>query len=258
MNKDKFINSFNNADKIILSNIYDKIILANKIPKVIYCSEFYTPNIWKRLLEMRGSFNINTYCFGIFEESERRMLAFSNDFYSELEYPLDLLKIKLKSSFTNIKHKDFLGAILGLGIKREKLGDLILEGKTCYAAVSSDVSDYIIYNLQSIGSSPCLVQKVDMRESSIPCYDFEDKIIIMNSNRLDAFVSRLCNISRSKSVELIKNGKVLIDYACTNKKDVELRENFILTIRGYGKFKIDKQVGFTQKGKIKVLVKKFI
>ncbi|EET84592.1 RNA-binding S4 domain protein [Clostridium carboxidivorans P7] len=80
----------------------------------------------------------------------------------------------------------------------------------------------------------------------------------VSSLRIDCVVSTLCNISRSKAEELVRQGKVLVDYSEDFKKNKILNCDTIITVRGYGKFKIVEEVGWTNSGKVKILVKKFI
>lgn len=256
MNKKDFLNRMSSIGNSIASSIYDKIILAQKTNKVIYSGEFYTPNIWMPLEDMQSSLDIGIYTYGIFEDAERKMVAFS---YDEVwDYPMDLLMIKCNSKFNKLYHKDYLGSIMALGIKREKLGDLILKEDKCYLSTSTEISTYIKYNLTSIGKSACTIDILDRDFNEIPLYNFESIVTNVSSLRVDCVVSSLCNISRTRAEELIRQGKVLVNYSEVLRKDKILKNNSVMTVRGYGKFKIIEEAGWTGSGRIKIIVKKFV
>lgn len=256
MDKKTFLNKVNFIDNSIASSIYDKLVLAEKANKTIYSGEFYTPNIWKAIESISNELGIGVYTYGIFEDAERRMLAFSYD--DVWHYPVNLIKINYNSKFNRLQHKDYLGALMSLGIKREKFGDLILKNDECYLAVQEEISDYIKMNLISVGKCACTINVLDTSTTEVPVYDFENMVVNVSSLRIDCVVGALCNTSRSKAEELIRQGKVLVDYSEALGKDKVLRGECIVTIRGYGKFKLVEEAGWTGSGRVKILVKKFI
>lgn len=256
MDKKTFLNKMSFVESNIVSNIFDKIILAQKTGKTIYTGELYTPNVYKALKNMESELGLSVYCYGIFEDAERKIIAFSCD--EVWYYPVDLIKISTNSKFSKLQHKDYLGSVMALGIKREKIGDLILKNDECYLAVHNEITNYIKMNLVSVGKSACTINTLDVGDSEIPGYDFQNIIVNVSSLRIDCVVSALCNMSRGKAEELIRQGKVLVDYSEIVKKDKILKDDCIVTIRGYGKFKIIEETGWTGSGRIKIQVKKFI
>jgi len=257
MEKKDFLNGINYDDKNLISNIFNKMQIAEKTNKIIFSNEFVSPVIWNQILVICENDKVKSFTNGIFNDADRRMLSFSC--YDEpVTYPIKLLKITNKSKFSNIDHKDYLGAIMSLGIKREKLGDLIIEGETCYAPVCSDISSYIINNLIKIKNCHCEVDEYDFTLCNLPERKFEEKTIISTSFRLDGMISGICNVSRNSSSQLISTGKILVNYYQCLKKDKIIKNNDTLTIRGYGKFKVADIVGTTQKGRLKVVIKQYI
>lgn len=257
MNKKFFMGKMKFVDDDIAANIYEKILLAQNINKTLYMPEFYTPNIWKVLNDISDQFEIKVYSYGIFEDAQRKMIAFSHD-DSSLDYPLTLMRIDKSSKFYELRHRDYLGALMSLGIKRQKFGDLIVKGNSCYLAAHESISEYIKLNLTDVGKSPCKVSILDIDNCEIPVYDFQDIVVNVSSLRVDCVISSLCNVSRSRAEDLIKSDKVLIDYSRNFKKDSILKFNCVITISGYGKYKLVEDIGWTGSGKTKVLVKKFI
>lgn len=257
MDKKNFINSINCDDKNLISSIYNKMQLAEKTNKIVFTSDFISPVIWNQILAKCVDYKIKAFTSGIFKDADRRIIAFSAlDVPSE--YPINLLEIRNKSKFSKLLHKDYLGAIMSLGINREKLGDIIIQDEICYATVCNEISNYIITNLESIANCPCEVCEYDYMDHNLPERKFEGKIIISTSCRLDGLVASICNVSRNNSVGLIAQGKILLNYFQCSKKDEIVKSNDTLTIRGYGKFKIQEIIGTTQKDRLKIAILKYV
>jgi len=255
MDKPKFLSAFQIEDNTLLYNLYEKLTLAEKIGRDTFTNEFYPPIVWSKLIDLQGLFSVKVFTNGIFPEAERKLIAFSSDTIDE--YPIELLKVSVKSDFNKLSHGDYLGALMALGIKREKFGDLIIDEKSCYFPVVNIISEFVLSNLISIGKSPCTVEKVDS-EVPLPSFKFEEMLVLSSSLRLDCIISALCGLSRNDSLALISRGKVLLNYLEAKEKALNLPYPSILSIRGYGKFKILSQAGLTAKGRYKINVQKFI
>jgi RNA-binding protein YlmH len=258
MDKKAFINYMNYGDENLVSNLYDKILLAEKINKPVYSNEFYPPIIWNNLLKVSNSFDVNIYTYGVFEEAEKRMIVISKKQVDD--YPVKLLKITNGSNFIKLKHSDYLGAVMALSIMRNKFGDFIVSDDSCFFPAFNDVCDFIKVNLISVGKCPCNIEILDKTfdKQILPQIMLNESIISSTSLRLDCIISAICNISRSKVVELINSKKVLVNFEPITEKDFNVEFKTILTIRGYGKYKIEEQAGSTSKGKIKLKIKKYI
>ena len=145
---------------------------------------------------------------------------------------------------------------MALGIEREKLGDLRVIDNYAIVPIYEEVADYILYELSSVGRSPVSVEEI--QEDNLPKSNFLEGTIIVPSLRLDNIVAKLANISRGKAVEIIDNGKVLIDYSKSIDKSKEIKNGQRVTISGIGKFVIGEIVGNTKSGRYKVKMNKFI
>lgn len=260
MNKNEFLNAINYEDKISLANLYDKYLISQKVDKPIFSSEFYPPNVWNSLSKLTKKLNINISSYGIFEECEKKIIGFSQSKFENFEetFPLTLVKINNKSKFSILEHKDFLGSIMSLGIKREKFGDLIIENNSCWVAVLSDIVPFLIENLTSIGKSPCTVETHSIENTLIPSFKFEEINCIITSLRLDSLIASICNISRNDAVSLIEDGNVLLNYEPSLEKNHTINLPSTVSIRKYGKYRIEELLGETKKGKLKIGVKKYI
>jgi RNA-binding protein YlmH len=254
MDKSEFLNYMGNEDKSMLLKIYDKMLLAERTGQCVFLNEFYPPNLWNKLYNTAIRFNIKMASFGGFDESERRMVAFYT--YDLMPFPVRIFNIINKSKFTSLEHRDYLGAIMSLGLNREKMGDLVVSDNSSFIAVSEDVSAYIKDSLQNIGKCPCSVEEVFDFEK-LPRPNFKNLVVISTSLRLDCIASALTGLSRNKSIDLINGGKVLLNYNVEVEKDRIVNENSILTIRGYGKYRVDGIAGKSSSGRLKLNIRKY-
>lgn len=253
MMKETINKSFGDEAAEVL-NLYEKYKLAKSKDIPMYGNSFYTPNVWKWFLNHCNDNGNMVQCSGLFDEAERRMISFNNKYYAS--FPLICIKITNKSKFNELSHKDYLGAVLSLGIQRNKIGDLIVEDNCCYLAAHEEIADFIIYNLDKIGRTTCKVEIIK-EEQDFPSVRFKEEIILIPSLRLDALVGKLCNITRAKAVAMIDQGMVLADYNTIREKSYEVKQDERITIRKQGKFIIGDIVGKSKSDKIKLCVKKY-
>lgn len=254
--KENFIKIFPfKAEEDIISRIYDKFIISQKTYKPTSLKVFLTPQYWYPLEKYCINNNIPYLAEGFFQEAERRIFTFNYEMGEDVG--ARVLKITNKSKFKNLTHRDYLGAILSLGIERDVIGDIVVEEHKAYVAVLEEISDYLLYNLESIGKNPCKVETLE-HLSDLPKVNKKDMDIIVTSRRLDNFLSSMCNLSRSESIRLIEQGKVLVDYIETKDKSVFIKSNSTITVRGYGKFYIEDTIKNTKSDRQVVRIQKYI
>lgn len=254
MDKNTILKNFGEDDKADVINLYDKFVLSKDRDISLFGNNFYSPNVWKYFEKFLTNKDFIVSSYGFFEEAERKMISFNNR-YDSL-FPLKKIKIVTTSKFNTISHKDYLGAVLALGIKRNKIGDLLVKENFCYLPVCEGIHEFIVSNLTSIGNSPCLVQILE--DDFIPPEPvFSERIILVPSLRIDTIVAKLCNISRGKAQNALDGGKVLIDYNTIKNKGEEVSVGQRITIRGNGKFILGDIVGNSRSGKFKVQIKKY-
>ena len=254
MNKEQFFNGFNNKVDFDILKLYNTYERAKSRGISLFTEDFYPPAIWKPLAKLSGKdFTVDSE--GIFEDCDRRVIAFNKSEWSD--YPVRLLEIRCNTKFSKLEHKDYLGSIMALGIKREKIGDVILKGDdVCYLATYEKIADFIIANLHKVKKLSCECRILDDL-SEIPKPEYKEEVINVASKRLDSIVSELANISRSKACDLISKGLVLVDYAQVTDKSYDVEEDVRITIRKIGKFKVKETLGTTKSGRLKITVLKY-
>lgn len=202
--------------------------------------------------------------YGGFDDSERKTVVFFPDYAEGIDYikenpdlsPIVALDIK-KDSFSTLSHRDYLGAVMGLGIKREAVGDIIVSEKGCSMAVIRSVAGYIKENLTSVGRGSVSIEITDTFENSGTEALFEEKRCYVSSMRLDAVVSVAFSLSRSTAADKIKRGEVLMNGVVISKPDIKVPFGAKLVIHGSGKVIVDEDAGLTKKGRQAFIIRKY-
>lgn len=255
INKQELLKHFNNKDeKILFSKVLDQVILCVRNYETTFTDFLPISNVIM-FLKILDSYrlDINTKIFGGFEDSERVIIGFSPEFL-ELEnsdFPLEVIKINYNHKYSkSLTHRDFLGSILGLGISRTKVGDIIINQEDVFCFVDKEISDYLITNLLKVGSTSVTATKVDYKNYTFTLTTLKEKVITVSSIRLDTVLSSAFNISRAKSLSLIKAEKVFVNWISQTNSSKTLNEGDSVTLRGFGKIKINEIKGRTKKDKI--------
>lgn len=199
------------------------------------------------------------YClWGGYDESERKMLAIS-EYDSEIlkeAVPIVLLKIcGVEPSL--ISNRDVLGALMGAGIRRDMIGDIIVRQGVAAVFASEQIADFLIRSIDSIGRYKV---SLEIAESDffIPLPEFESIRVTAASLRLDAVISSIAHISRDQASDLIENKVVQVNHKVIEKKFKEINANDCVIIRGFGKWIIDDCGGISKKGRVVLHCRKYI
>lgn len=200
-------------------------------------------------------------CYGFFggiEQSERAVCIIYDENYriTEEDIPISVLSITWGKSSRKLTHRDFLGSILGCGIKREKIGDIILDAERAYVACMSDISKYLLYNLNKVGSVS--VSVIETNEA----LKKEENVKIISSTvaslRLDSLIATGYGISRVKAVEIVKSGKVKVNWEDIDSPSKEMKKEDVVSVRGKGRIVLEEVAGATKKDRIKIVIKKYL
>lgn len=185
---------------------------------------------------------------------ERKIIRFGDPGYEE-EFPIARVEIlpKTPKFAEDLTHRDFLGAVMNLGIERDVVGDFFVREKGALLFCHENIADYIAENLDRV------------RHTNVVCRRAEGEIVLENaeperisvtvaSPRADGVISKVYNLSREESRELFNNGRIFINGIQTQNLSCQLKEEDAVTVRGYGKFIFYGQTGVSRKGKERVEV----
>ncbi|MDR1774050.1 MAG: hypothetical protein LBR30_04200 [Clostridioides sp.] len=235
----------------LLSRIEDLQNYASK--KGISNSKFLTPSEAIEVKEFfSNKYDIEMIFDGGFADAERVVAIFVNREWGsfEREEVLEAIRIDYREK-EKLTHRDLLGAVLGLGIKRDVIGDIFV-CDCSYLICLKSISDFIFTNLTKVGRIAVSVKKISLDELPKATHKLKEKTDTIASSRLDAVVSSMFNISRRVASEVIGQGKVQLSYKICENVSKNVCEGDIISVRGMGKSKLLEIGDVTKKGRIRI------
>lgn len=236
--------------------------LSNQAYKrdIVTFSDFLTPNEINILQQNTKSYVTSYELFGGYEFAERQIAAFVPDALSYIwKYPVDCIQIcpAYPKFAESLSHRDILGAVMSLGIERDKTGDIMVKDSNAYLFCKREITDYILQELTQIRHTLIHCEIVSADDLQIKP-ELQDYSAIIASSRLDNVVSALCKISRSTAVNTIQSGKVSIQGKECLHNSYLCKPDDIISIRGFGKFRFCGEGALTKKNRIIINYKKYI
>lgn len=259
INKEKYIAHIKEEDmKYLLTQTLDKaeVVLKNHDIKT---TDFLNPYELKMITSILSSFpDIAWISAGGYEKAERKMLVIFQDYLTTdvIERPLAALKVVNTSEFTILNHRDYLGALLSLGIKREKIGDIILHNSGCYIILEKTLKDYVLFNLHKIGNNSITIKEISLDDIKPLEIKFKEITGTVASLRLDSIISLAFKTSRTEAQALISREKVYINWSIANKNFHEMNKGDTISVRGKGRVIVEEIQGKTKSGRIHIKLKK--
>lgn len=248
-------------DEELRVKMYKVIDLCNNVIKshTIRATEFLNPFEMKNSIAILNTEPDLKYKLESGYEGAVRSTMLIGQYYCDLEDESSLRYFEVSGNFKfrSVSHRDYLGSVLGLGIKREKLGDIIVHEDYCQLIVSSDMGDYILYNLERVGKNKVTVREIGLGDI-VPIEDeFDIKTISVSSLRLDNVVAGVFDISRQESSRYIGADYVTVNYEKINSTSKNVDEKSVVSVRRHGKFILDEIGSISKKGKTRLKIKIF-
>lgn len=193
--------------------------------------------------------------FGGYAKAERRRMVIYPDYYivETIQPALAFLEITVKSP-EPLGHRDYLGAILSLGIKREKLGDLLVAPDRCQLVLVPELVDFLSTHLKKVGNHPVELTEIDPEQLNPP--QQREKVIksTVASLRLDAIAGLGFGQSRTKMVREIRSERVKVNWKIEKNPDAPLEPGAVISIRGRGRVVFKEITGTSKKGRIGIVL----
>ena len=253
-------------DKILLAQVSDKIEMCENKNKIEYTNFLDLAQI-ELVQNYIDKLKIENYIsYGGYEQSERKLFVMYPEKFNSTVVEKNLVSIvkivriqlpdELKGKYA---HRDYLGAVIKLGVKREKVGDIIVDNDGADIIVEKDISKFLLENLSGLtrfSKSKITIEKIDnLRTVEVRR---EERDIIVSSLRLDNVISELARCSRNKALDIINMERVFVNFQCETKKTKQIKTGDMVTIRGKGRFYIKELVGQTKSGRVIVKIEKFV
>lgn len=235
--------------------VMDRLFLCESRRAVAF-TDFYDPVSWTGFLEeaQKAARGVRVAAFGGAEDCERRMLGFFPSENGEEPFPISRLRISHNAKFNKApRHQDYLGSILGLGLDRGKLGDIICGEAFAEAFVHEDIAGYVCGQLEKVGRVPVSVEV--SAEAGIERAEEVEVSLNVASLRLDVMVAALFRLSRGKAAAYIRAEKVFLNWGICADGGKQLKEGDMVSLRGFGRGQVGEVLGSTKKGRLRVGVR---
>lgn len=249
----------------------DNMLLAQIEDKIDQCGEQYMMTV-TGFLDLRQRTLAEGLCrtrkglsyafYGGFEDAERSVAVFFPDYMNVSagadayfdknpeENPLAVLRAQAESKQRALTHRDYLGSLLGLGLKREMIGDILVREDGADILAARDITDFLLYHYGKAGRINLDLSVVTVADLIVPDARTEEKGDTVASLRLDNIIASVFPMSRGNAAEAIRSGLVFLNNAQVQKPDAAVKEGDKLVLRGKGKAVLKEVGGQTRKERI--------
>lgn len=246
-------------DKFLLSLAQDKMRQCEQ-RNILSCTFFLDMRQQSLLREQfKRTTGVRYAFYGGYDAAERCVLVFLPD-YADLSMVDDIACVRVQTAAALPKpltHRDYLGALMGIGLRREKIGDILVRENGADILVCSDVKKYILSDFCQAGRAHFRAEEIPLSALAVPPTQSQTKRNTVPSLRLDCMVSFAFSMSRGNACAYIDGGKVYVNGLQILKKDHKLSEGDKLVIRGKGKVIVKEIGGLSKKDRIFVEIEKF-
>lgn len=267
MQKQEILKNYpDQEDKLMVSKLLDKIVERDTRNNIV-STDFLNMHEKSIIREVIKSESIQNYIFtGGFTEAERELLILFPDKLEE-EYVrtqignfIKIIRITLpKYNDESYTHREYLGGIMKLGVRREKIGDIIVSKNGADIIVSNDISDFLEQELANLTRfSKATIEQKDISELNQAETEKEEISIIVPSYRVDAIVGEVLRISRTKASDIIDEERVFLNGVICKKGSKAVKIGDKITVRGKGRFEIGEELGSTKKDNVRIKIYKYI
>ena len=246
-------------EAMLLARVYDRITLAaqRNIPAAT-C--FLSPR--EQLLTQQLLRGTELHFFGGAAGPERNMCCWLPDYLDESwlsseDGPCAAVCAEFFAG-DRLSHRDFLGALMGAGIKRETVGDIFVREGRCDFLVTREILPYVLQNLTSAGRARLTLRELALSELEIPAAQVKTVRDTVSSLRLDSVVSAGFGLSRGKAALYIESGKAELNHMPCVKSDKTVCEGDVVSVRGLGKIRLEELSGTTKKGRTGIVISRFV
>lgn len=250
-------------DRLLLARVLDRARQASE-RNVPAATDFLSPAQQAMAMDMLRTAGISDTAYvrlGGYDDAERALLLFLPDWLdaadAEGQSPIRCLRAQFRAD-EKLTHRDFLGSLMGMGIIREKLGDILVSPDSADLMVLDTVADFLAQSWESAGRAKLRVAEIDPGCVHIPEIHFEERRDTVSSLRLDNVLAAGFSISRGKAAEAVEKGAAQVNWTVCQKPDKPVAAGDTITCRGLGKCVLDSVGGPTKKGRLPVVIRRFV
>jgi RNA-binding protein YlmH len=257
-------------EKLLLraSNGEERAILARTLDQAeivlnsgrIQVTDFFDPYRTGLIVSALQQFSLAAKADGGYPGAERKRVAMCRDDVNLLPEDFNLSYIKIEGNFKHFRvtHRDFQGALLGLGLKREKFGDIIADGDSANVVVAGEVTPYILNNLDKVGQVKVFVSEIAQKDFQQPVVQYREIKATVPSLRLDAVAAAGFGTSRSRVVREIEAERLSINWRICPDPAALVKEGDVISARGKGRVIVAGVKGPLKSGRIGILLHRLV
>lgn len=263
--KTELLNQFarDGEERVLLARVLDKLEAARNRSIPAY-SHFLSPGEGAAVQSLLSAWGHPAHrFFGGFEGAERTVCGFSpdwmepDDLFSGEDSPLTAIRITYHDS-AKLSHRDFLGAVLGLGLTRDKIGDILVGEGRSDLILLKETAPIVLSQLSEVGRWKVECRQIGLRELEVKPPEVKLIRDTVATLRLDAVASSGFSTSRSKAAALIESGRVAVNHREVLKTDRTVTEGDVISCKGMGKFVIKEVSGLSKKGRIMIVLERYV
>ena len=247
-------------DKVLLAKVWDKIT-AGMRRDIIANTAFLSPRELEMTRYLFGDVE-GLRSFGGYAEAERKMLFFLPEYLDESYlFTEDSPMVCLRSEFyegDSPSHRDFLGALMGAGIARETIGDICVGKGSCDFFVTAEIAPYVLQNFSGAGRTKVRLSQIPLDQVEIAEPETKEIRDTLASLRLDSVISSGFRVGRSLAADYVNAGRCAINGLPCQKGDKQVNQGDKVSVRGLGKIKLTSVNGQTKKGRISVVIDRYV
>lgn len=197
---------------------------------------------------------------GGYRRAERQRIALFPEYIPPERVDAAVCAIAAEGRFAGdpVTHRDVLGAVIGTGIRREKVGDLLINESACQIVMAREVLDFLLANLRQIGSVSVRVSEIDLEQLDVPPERVKEISTTVASMRLDAVASAGFSTSRSRIVRDVKADRVKVNWKSERDPSHQVKPGDVISMRGRGRVVIVGITGLSKKGRVGVQLKRLL
>ncbi|MFD3448061.1 RNA-binding protein [Microbacteriaceae bacterium 4G12] len=209
--------------------------------------------IVQMIVGSQGEASVQFYGASFQAERKRAFIYPAYLIPDEEEFQIEVLKVEYATKFHTLEHRQILGALMSLGLKREKYGDILMQEQNVQLVVAREIADYLIMNLQAVGKAKVMLSRIPVEMLVSVQEEWSEKSGTVSSLRLDALLAEMFHLSRQKVQLLIKSGLVKVNWKIIEQSSYECFAGDVCSVRGYGRSKLLSIEGKSKRDKWKIV-----
>lgn len=218
-----------------------------------YLTPFLNPRQLFIVQSIVGQYDdVKMSTYGGYEEAEQQRVFIHPPYFEpgKEDFEISLIEINYPTKFAELSHGQIMGTILGAGIVRETLGDIITDGERWQFFIEANMEQFLFINVDRIGRTNVQLEKFPLDHVITSSDKWEVEEIVVSSLRIDVVLARALNFSRNRAKTMINDNRIKLNWVEMDRVDIEVEEHDLISVRSFGRIQIRRKLGTTRKDNI--------